>query len=164
MMIPFLWEIRVAMDWTVERTSLDLVSYVQLEDVYAGLCLVRASLYHRRFRKGKLQPRLNKVCQGCGFAFAMVLLVVGPLYLFSSVNPFFESNQLIAASMEMRIFTSLDHSTTNQTPATRLDFTDSAAIGGSYALCAARCRVPSSRCDIISEVMTFLMILQSFSS
>ena len=67
MAIPFLWEIRSIMDWTVERTSLDLTSYLQLEDVYAGLCLVRANLYWRRFVKGRPQPPFNRATQGCGW-------------------------------------------------------------------------------------------------
>ena len=98
-----LWEIRATMDWTVERTSLDLASYLQLEDIYTGLCLVRASLYMRRFRKGKTQPINVKIFQGCGFVLALVGLTIGPLYLFSSANPFYSSNLVVISSMEVRI-------------------------------------------------------------
>ena len=103
MLVPFLWEIRAIMDWTVERTSLDLASYLQLEDIYTGLCLVRARLYMRRFRKGKTQPVNVKVFQGCGFVLALLVLTIGPLYLFSSANPFYSSNLVVIASMEVRI-------------------------------------------------------------
>ena len=107
MMIPFLWEIRATMDWTVERTSLDLASYLQLEDVYTGLCLVRANLYKRRFKKGKPQPVHNRIFQGCGLVVALVTLTVGPLYLFSSANPFYDTNKVIIASLEFRLSTAL---------------------------------------------------------
>ena len=51
-------------EWQLKQTSLDLASYLQLEDVYTGLCLVRANLYRRRRRKGKPQPIREKICQG----------------------------------------------------------------------------------------------------
>jgi len=133
MMIPFLWELRATMDWTVERTSLDLASYMQLEDVYTGLCLVRANLYHRRFHKGKTQPRANKACQGCGFVLALVVLTVGPLYLFSSVNPFFETNRILVASMDVRFAAAPSPNDFNSSSSHRFDYVDS-TIGGFYSL------------------------------
>ena len=35
--MPFLWEARAFVDWTVETTSLDIWSWMKLEDIYAGL-------------------------------------------------------------------------------------------------------------------------------
>ena len=37
MRVPFLWEARAFVDWTVETTSLDIWSWMKLEDIYAGL-------------------------------------------------------------------------------------------------------------------------------
>jgi hypothetical protein len=107
MMIPLLWEIRATMDWTVERTSLDLASYLQLEDVYSGLCVVRANLYKRRFLKGRPQPKRNRIFQGCGFVFALIALTVGPLYLFSSDNVLSVQNKVILASVQLRLSSAL---------------------------------------------------------
>lgn len=132
MMIPFLWEIRVTMDWTVERTSLDLNSYLQLEDIYVGLCLVRANLYARRFRKGRQQPLVNKIFQGCGFFVALMVLTVGPVYLFSSANPFFSSNPVVIATMEIRFRTAATSGTQHYS-SIRFDF-DQSAVGGRYPL------------------------------
>ena len=50
MAIPFLWELRAILDWTVETTSLSLFEWLKLEDVYAGLCAVRADMNSRRRR------------------------------------------------------------------------------------------------------------------
>ena len=44
MAIPFLWELRAAIDWTIETTSLDLMAYLKLEDIYGGLTAVRADM------------------------------------------------------------------------------------------------------------------------
>ena len=56
MLVPFLWEIQQVIDWTFEATSLDLQSYMNVEDIYVGVCLVRANLYWRRYLKGRLHP------------------------------------------------------------------------------------------------------------
>ena len=38
MALPFLWETRVAIDWTfTPDTSLSLIMWFKLEDVYSGL-------------------------------------------------------------------------------------------------------------------------------
>lgn len=54
--IPFLWEIRAILDWTVAHTSLELFSFLKLEDIYAGLCLVRADMLYRYGRDAWLNP------------------------------------------------------------------------------------------------------------
>ena len=42
MALPFLWETRVALDWTfTPETSLTLQMWFKLEDIYTGLCSVR---------------------------------------------------------------------------------------------------------------------------
>ena len=49
MQIPFLWEVRVALDWTFTSwTSLSLDKWFVLEDVYSGLCSTRSLMKSRR--------------------------------------------------------------------------------------------------------------------
>ena len=44
MALPFLWELRACIDWTIESTSLDLFAYLKLEDIYVGLTAVRGDM------------------------------------------------------------------------------------------------------------------------
>ena len=51
MRVPFLWEARAFVDWTVETTSLDIWSWMKLEDIYAGLQATgRHCHHHHRHR------------------------------------------------------------------------------------------------------------------
>ena len=101
--VPFLWEVQQVMDWTVEVTSLDLKSYMNVEDIYVGLCLVRANLYWRRYLKGKKHPWYNKLSQGATFVAVLIIVLVGPLYLFSSVNPIADPNLVQRSSVSYRL-------------------------------------------------------------
>ena len=101
--VPFLWEVQQVMDWTVEETSLDLVSYMLIEDIYIGTCLVRSNLFWRRYIKGKLHPWYNKLSQGFLFVLALLVVMVFPLYLFSSVNPIADANPIRRSHVSIRI-------------------------------------------------------------
>lgn len=101
--VPFLWEVQHVMDWTIEDTSLDLQSYMNIEDIYIGTMLVRTNLYWRRYLKGRRQPWHNKLTQGCCFVSALLLVLVGPLYLFSSVNPIADPNPIRRSHVAYRL-------------------------------------------------------------
>ena len=48
--MPFLWEARAFVDWTVETTSLDIWSWMKLEDIYAGLQVTGRHCHHHHHR------------------------------------------------------------------------------------------------------------------
>ena len=137
MAIPFLWELRAILDWTVETTpltppvhtscshlsvhtscshlcahpphhssslqvettSLTLFAWLKVEDIYAGLCAVRADMAsRRRYVRGKKQPLLDRVTQGCLFTTVLLVIVLGPLLLFSNANPITNSHLVKSAT------------------------------------------------------------------
>ena len=72
MRVPFLWEARAFVDWTVETTSLDIWSWMKLEDIYAGLqvtgrhCHHRHHRHHHQHRHPNLTPLLPSGCSSRG--------------------------------------------------------------------------------------------------
>ena len=96
--LPFFWEVMKVLDWSVAYTALDISSWLKVEDIYAGLCITRCDLFWRRqYPRDRRHPWYNKVWLGGCFAFGMLVVIVGPLYLFSSLAPFQVPNQLISA-------------------------------------------------------------------
>ncbi|KAL3918646.1 MAG: hypothetical protein SGPRY_005933, partial [Prymnesium sp.] len=117
--VPFLWEIRAILDWTVANTSLEhfysigvrllfrfpqLFSYIKLEDIHTGLCIVRANmLYRRAYKRGVAIPKLDKSYMGFLAVLALLLVVTGPLLIFSSASPISEPNPLVGASARLSL-------------------------------------------------------------
>ena len=72
MALPFLWELRVVLDWTFDTTSLTLFEWLKIEDIYVGLTAVRYDMANRRsYPRGARQPFREKLGIGC---LAVVLL------------------------------------------------------------------------------------------
>ena len=100
--MPFLWELRAILDWTVAHTSLELFSFLKLEDIHAGLCVVRADmLYRKAYPRGVAVPKLDKSYMGMLAVLALLLVVTGPLLIFSSASPISEPNPVVAASASL---------------------------------------------------------------
>ena len=72
MRVPFLWEARAFVDWTVETTSLDIWSWMKLEDIYAGLqatgrhCHHHHHRHHHQHRRPNLTQLLPSGCSSRG--------------------------------------------------------------------------------------------------
>lgn len=109
MAFPFLWEFRIAVDWTFSPdTSLSLFMWLKLEDIYAGLCAVRMSMKGRRqHAKGQRQSTCMKLSVGGGVLLAMLFITVGPLVLFSPASPLQQQNELTGASASL--YVSIDY-------------------------------------------------------
>ena len=98
MSFPFLWEMRTSLDWTVARTSLSLFEWLKLEDIYAGLVSVRATMaFKLRSPRGAQRTVETKLGTGALFVAAVLLLILGPMFVFSSANPISEANLVRSA-------------------------------------------------------------------
>ena len=103
LLMPFLWEFKAALDWTVDKTSLDFFSYMKLEDIYAGLCVSRHELnYRREHRRGAQRTWQDTCLFGFGTVLGLMLVLLGPLLLFSSASPLAGNNNLIGAQAHPR--------------------------------------------------------------
>ena len=86
--IPFLFELKNFIDWTFTNTALSLWKWLKLEEIisllYINKCFVKANL---KKRVGSLIPNYMKFSMGGTSYFAIIILIFGPLILFSSLNP-----------------------------------------------------------------------------
>jgi len=103
MNFPFLWEFRMAVDWTfTPNTALSLFMWITLEDIYQGLCSTRLAMKGRRqMRKGASQPLYLKILLGGSLIALMLLVSVGPLIIFSPANPIQTENALTKAQASL---------------------------------------------------------------
>ncbi|KAF8281887.1 hypothetical protein TcYC6_0007880 [Trypanosoma cruzi] len=95
--LPFLWEIRVVTDWTVEKTSLHLDNYLKIEDLYDIVFERQCKLYNvckQRQALGTPIPRSTKVTAGLSRLVLFVGALMVPLVYYSTFNPSMQSNEV----------------------------------------------------------------------
>mmetsp|Transcript_10938 Transcript_10938/g.33528 ORF Transcript_10938/g.33528 Transcript_10938/m.33528 type:complete len:3049 (+) Transcript_10938:220-9366(+) len=100
--IPFVYEMRCLLDWTIHETTLGFYMWLKFEDIYAQLyeTQYRVDSYERDDRKhGEPQEWYMKLFIGVGIFLGLALLLWFPLFLLSSANPNNQPNPIIAASM-----------------------------------------------------------------
>ncbi|RNF09504.1 putative transmembrane protein [Trypanosoma rangeli] len=100
--VPFLWEVRVVTDWTVEKTALNLDDFLTIEDLYHIVFERRCKIHEAR----EQQPMLGmSICRSAKLSvgllrLAMILLaLMAPLVYYSTFNPSIESNKV----MQLRV-------------------------------------------------------------
>lgn len=101
--IPFLFELGSILDWTFTKTSLDLFQWMKLEDAWSYLYMKTVENNGRKDHKfgnyketsivlltlfiGNPRGKLEKCYMGCLMVFAIMVILIGPLALFSGLNP-----------------------------------------------------------------------------
>lgn len=85
--IPFLYELRMLLDWTCTKTTLFLREWMILEDISTHLFLTMTDIHFRREDanpRGLVQPAWRKILVGFLLFAALCIIVWFPLVLFSS--------------------------------------------------------------------------------
>lgn len=102
--IPFLYELKLLIDWSITPTALDLFQWIKFESLYDLMFLTHVSMKADRYLKpGTLISKYMKaLLGGCGFLIVLLILL-GPLLLFSSLNPTNEFNDIYEAKIEISI-------------------------------------------------------------
>ena len=94
--LPFFFELRTIIDWTFTQTSLDMFESIKLSQIQADMYLSKCKNKHAMHRElGLKQPLIKKI--GIGFSFLMVVLILisGPMLLFSTLNPVATPNPVL---------------------------------------------------------------------
>lgn len=104
--LPFLYELRMLLDWTCTPTTLYLWEWIKLEDIYAGIFVTECNLDFMRFenrKKGDKQPARRKWL--CGFLFFALLnlLIWLPLFVFSTGSLSEFGNHVKMASLSVQL-------------------------------------------------------------
>lgn len=114
--IPFIWEMKVIIDWTVTSTCLDLFQWFKLDDAYNTLYYNRVESDRRKERpEFRSREVWEKVLQGFCFAVLLIFVILAPIFLFSGINPIMVKNpikggdltidlEMIATGNSYRIF------------------------------------------------------------
>jgi len=100
--LPFIWEMKVIMDWTVTTTCLDLFQWFRLDDAFNYVYFNKYQSDQRRARR-EFEERhwTEKFFVGFCFAFGIILLILAPILLFSGINPTMIENPVKSGSMEL---------------------------------------------------------------
>lgn len=103
--VPFLFELKNFLDWTITTTSLSLFQWIKLEEIHAHLFICKASSQKFKQRKhGKSVSLMKKIFLG-GFSVIFILaLLFGPMIFFSDLNPGTESNLVMGAGFEIGLW------------------------------------------------------------
>jgi len=86
--IPFIFELRTIIDWTFTKTALDVFQWMKLAEIqaifYVTKC-INASYFTKKL--GSPIGKFFKIVQGFFLMIFVLVLLVGPILLFSQINP-----------------------------------------------------------------------------
>lgn len=107
MMIPFIFELRIIIDWCTSTTSMPLGDWFTLEDIRAALYSrdldIQKEKRHPR-PEGQRLPQGSKCLKGVIILFFIVLVIWLPLLLFSSGSPQVKPNPVDRMTMSVSFF------------------------------------------------------------
>lgn len=99
---PFIYELKLVIDWTCTPTALDIFKWFKFESVYDNLfmiqCYVRAN---ENVPAGKKIRNLDKLIWGVSTFILLIALLLGPILLFSTLNPTNVLNDVYGASVSL---------------------------------------------------------------
>ena len=102
--VPFLYEIKLGIDWTFTSTCLDLFQWNKFESVYDILYTTNCAMNGVNSKLvGQQIGKVLKVGMGGVLSFGLILVLVGPLMLFSSLNPTNKLNNLTSADLKLEL-------------------------------------------------------------
>eukprot|EP01083_Nonionella_stella_P242893 846875_1 len=86
--IPFVFELRTLLDWACKKTTLNLWETFKLEDIYSNIYIIKCKLlFYSTRARGEPQSAVTKFFMGTLLFCVLMLVVLGPLWLFSSMFP-----------------------------------------------------------------------------
>ena len=104
--VPFVYELRVLLDYACTDSALDLFDWLKLENVNRDLFRinVRNETYRRYHPFGAPQPRWKKVLvQGGGIFVLLLGVVLAPFFIFSTSNPQVGVNPVYRAELNVTV-------------------------------------------------------------
>jgi hypothetical protein len=84
-------------DWTFTKTSLRIFDWIRLEEIFGRLYVAKCnSLFMSGKRLGSKIEWWKKLLMGYPLLISIILLIFGPLVLFSGLNPLASLNDVTA--------------------------------------------------------------------
>lgn len=102
--IPFLYEIKIIMDWTFSSTSLTLYDWFRQFSIYLRAFSSKINYYSATTTTvlGNTIPWYYKIMGWSGFII-ILLIIFGPMILFSGLNPIATPNLVVSGSMQLSL-------------------------------------------------------------
>lgn len=102
--IPFLYEIKIIMDWTFSHTSLTLYDWFRQFSIYLRAFSSKINYITATTTTvlGHTIPWFYKIIGWVGFIL-ILLIIFGPMILFSGLNPVAQANLVTSGSMQIAL-------------------------------------------------------------
>lgn len=102
--IPFLYEIKIIMDWTFSYTSLTMFDWFRTFSIYLRAFNSKINYYNATTTTilGKTIPFYYKIIGWAGFIIILII-IFGPMVLFSGLNPAAETNLIVSGAMAVSL-------------------------------------------------------------
>ena len=108
--VPFIFEIKTALDFAVTKTSLGLFEWFKFEDIYNTFFAAKyAQISSDMKRLGAQQKKVQKIIFGWVALFVFLAIVLAPIFIFSNFNP--DSVDNVIQSIETTIGIKMNYST-----------------------------------------------------
>ncbi len=106
--IPMVWEMSTILDWICARTSLDLGMFMRVDDIAANLFAVKCNMLSREnfdevFSGRNPMPYIWKFLGGHLCLLFLLLVTVGPLITFSTLNPALGTNLITSTGVDVLV-------------------------------------------------------------
>ncbi|KAG7400722.1 hypothetical protein PHYBOEH_004769 [Phytophthora boehmeriae] len=140
MQAPFLFEMRALLDYMCTKTSLSWQHWILLEDTAAHLFAVKGEMHGRVeeadvLQGKKRQPMMKKLTSAGVMLLFLLICLVGPLAMFSSINPSTTSNDVTLSTVvfgivdEQATMNQLYSNSDSNSPSCKVDLnTESASV------------------------------------
>ncbi|CAF4903524.1 unnamed protein product, partial [Rotaria sp. Silwood1] len=105
-LIPFFLELRTLMNWMFTDTALDLSNWLQLEDIYSKVYLLKCARWAEKIfptERGKPRSKTKKYGLGGLLLVLLILLIWFPLVIFSITSSFYRSNPPKEINIEIKL-------------------------------------------------------------
>lgn len=108
--IPLLLEMRSLLDWVSTRTSLDLFMFLRLKTIHTEAFLNKCEMRYRERDRDVLEGKapqapIWKLLFGVLLLVLLVLVILFPAFLFSTLNPTLANNFVTGANIDVSILT-----------------------------------------------------------
>ena len=93
--VPFVFEIKTALDFAVTSSSLGLFEWFKFEDIYNTFFAAKyAQISSDMKRLGTVRQKFEKIIFGWVALFVFLAIVLAPIFIFSNFNPDSVSNEI----------------------------------------------------------------------
>jgi hypothetical protein len=102
--IPFLYEIKIIMDWAFSSTSLTMYDWFRQFSIYLRAFKSKINYYNATETTvlGSTIPWYYKIVGWLGFII-ILFIIFGPMILFSGLNPIAKPNLVVSGSLQLSL-------------------------------------------------------------